>query len=162
MDNFRRWIYDLQKRFQQQFISVVAHSFGTYILAKYICGFGDILPINLNAAILTGSILDAEFDWESHRGTKIGRVLNEVAPNDQWVKHMPKLKWIHSDPLYGNSGVVGFKKPCDIVDQVSNDIFDHNNVIKRDVIERHWMPFLMANREVRLIEGYKCVGRKME
>jgi hypothetical protein len=154
VERFREWIYDIQSRYQHN-ISVIAHSFGTYILARYICGFSEFLPIRLNAAILTGSILNEDFDWENHRGVRIGQVLNEVAPNDQWVKHMPKLKWIYSDPLYGKSGVVGFKKPCDIVVQMTNEIFDHNNVIKRDVIERHWMPFLMANRDARTIEGNK-------
>ena len=154
IERFRKWIYDIQCRYEYN-ISVIAHSFGTYILARYISGFGEFLPIRLNAAIFTGSILSADFDWENHRGVRIGQVLNEIAPNDQWVKHMPKLKWIYSDPLYGNSGVVGFKKPCEIVVQMTNDIFDHNNVIKRDVIERHWMPFLMANRDAYSLEGNK-------
>ena len=156
VERFRNWVYDIQCRYQRN-ISVIAHSFGTYILARYITGFDEFLPIRLNTAILTGSILNPEFDWEAHRGVRIARVLNEVAPNDQLVKHMPKLKWIHPDPLYGNSGVTGFAKECDIVDQMSNDIFDHNNVIKRDVIERHWMPFLMANRDAHTIESNRYI-----
>lgn len=157
IERFRDWIYDIQYRYPYK-ISVIAHSFGTYVLASYITGFDSFLPIHLNAAILTGSILNNNFDWEPHRGIKISRVLNEIAPNDQWVRHMPKLNWIYNDPLYGNSGVTGFKKPCDIVDQMSNDIFDHNNVIKRDVIEHHWMPFLMANRNASQVEGYRRIS----
>lgn len=161
VERFRHWVYDIQVRYPFN-ISVVAHSFGTYILAKYISGFDEFLPIRLNAAILTGSILNEDFDWEKHKGVRIARILNEVAPNDQWVRHMPKLKWIYAEPFYGNSGVVGFKQKCDILDQMSNDIFDHNNVIKRDVIERHWMPFLMANRDAYKIEGDNYLTRKFE
>ena len=157
VERFREWVYDIQCRYANNNISVIAHSFGTYILASYISGFDKFLPIRLNTAILTGSILNADFDWEKHRGVRIAKVLNEVAPNDQWVKHMPKLDWITTNPLYGNSGVVGFRKPCDIVIQLSNEIFDHNNVIKRDVIERHWMPFLMANRDAYTIEGNRYI-----
>jgi len=159
IERFRNWIYDIQSRYPYN-ISVIAHSFGTYILAKYISGFGDFLPIRLNAAILTGSIINSDLDWGSHRGIRISRILNEIAPNDQWVRHMPKLKWIYSDSLYGNSGVVGFNKPNDILTQSSNEIFDHNNVIKRDVIERHWMPFLMANRHAYNIEGERYILQK--
>lgn len=109
---------------------------------------------------MTGSILNPNFDWQVHRGAKVARVLNEIAPNDQWVKHMPKLQWITSDPLYGNSGTAGFLKPCEILTQKSNKIFDHNNVIKRDVIERHWMPYLMMNRGADRDEGEKYLVRK--
>lgn len=161
VEKFRDWIYDIQSRYEYA-ISVIAHSFGTYILARYISGFSEFLPIQLNAAILTGSILNADFDWEKHRGVRIGQVLNEIAPNDQWVKHMPKMQWISSNVLYGNSGVVGFKKPSEIVVQMTNEIFDHNNVIKRDVIERHWMPFLMANRDAHRFEGLKYVLGKQK
>lgn len=161
LERFREWIYDIQRRYPYS-ISIIAHSFGTYILASYISGFDEFLPIRLNSIILTGSIINSDFDWERHRGVKIARVLNEIAPNDQWVKHMPKLEWIHADPLYGNSGLVGFKKQCEIVLQMSNDIFDHNNVIKRDVIERHWMPFLMANRQAHDIESKKYILNKIK
>lgn len=156
VERFREWIYAISCRYPYN-ISVIAHSFGTYILASYIIGFTDFIPIRLNTAILTGSILNKDFDWEHHRGIRIARVLNEVAPNDQWVKYMPKLKWINSDPLYGSSGVDGFTKPCEILVQASNDIFHHNNVIKRDVIERHWMPFLMANRDAYDYEGIRYI-----
>ena len=152
IEAFRDWVYDLGCRYPYN-ISIIAHSFGTYILASYISGFDKFLPIRLNAVVLTGSIINPEFNWESHKGVRVAQVLNEVAPNDQWVKHIPKLKWITANPLYGNSGVVGFSKECEILVQESNDIFDHNNVIKRDVIERHWMPFLMTNRDAYSIQS---------
>ena len=46
--------------------------------------------------------------------------------------------------------------------QMSNDIFDHNNVIKRDVIERHWMPFLMVNRYAYTTEVMKYIIGKQK
>ncbi|MFZ1290591.1 MAG: hypothetical protein WAR79_10900 [Melioribacteraceae bacterium] len=88
-----------------------------------------------------------DFDWEIHRGVKIARVRNEIAPNDQWVKHMPKVKWLDKDSLFGKSGVIGFSKKSEILFESSNDIFEHNNVIKRDVIERYWFPYLNVNKD---------------
>lgn len=159
VDNFREWLYDIYMRYESP-VSVIAHSFGTYILASYITGFKEFLPVQLNVAILTGSILTPNFDWELHRGVKIARVRNEIAPNDQWVKHMPKIKWIDSDSLYGNSGVIGFNKKSNILIEPRNDIFTHNNVIKRDVIERHWFPYLMSNRFAYHEEGMNYIINK--
>jgi len=161
VDNFREWLYDQFSRYQTP-VSVIAHSFGTYILASYITGFEEFLPVQLNTIILTGSIINSDFDWNKHKGSKVARVRNEIAPNDQWVKHMPKVKWIDADPLYGNSGVTGFHKGCSILTESKNDIFDHNNVIRRDVLERHWLPYLMVNRHASQIEGEKYLFDKIK
>lgn len=160
VDQFREWLYDIHRRYEPAPVSVIAHSFGTYIIASYVSGFEEFSPVQLNCIILTGSIVTSKFDWESHRGPKVARVLNEIAPNDQWVKHMPKLQWLDADPLFGNSGVQGFDKKSEIVTERASEIFDHNNVIKRDVIERYWLPFLMANRDASRIEGMEYVVRK--
>jgi hypothetical protein len=163
VNEFREWIYDIYRRYDDTHISILAHSFGTYILGSYITGFSEFLPINMiNCIILTGSILTPNFDWEAQRGKKVARVLNEVAPNDQWVKHMPKVQWIDKDPLFGNSGVVGFEGKSEILTERSSNIFDHNNVIKRDVIENYWLPFLMANRNAAWEEVNKCMLSKYQ
>jgi hypothetical protein len=158
IDLFRDWVYDIYTRYEKP-ISIIAHSFGTYIIAKYIIGF-DILPISLNSIILTGSILDNKFDWNEHKGLKVLKVLNEIAPNDQWVKWMPKdffKKLLMVDSLFGQSGVNGFQIKSDILSQPSNDIFTHNNVIKRDVIEQRWMPYLNANILIHEHEKQKAL-----
>lgn len=160
VDAFREWLYDINQRYHEAPVSVIAHSFGTYIIGAYVNGFEEFLPVQLNCIILTGSILSTQYDWDKHRGAKIARVLNEIAPNDQWVKHMPKLQWIDKDPLFGNSGVEGFTNKSSILTERKSDIFDHNNVIKRDVIEKYWLPFLMTNRNASYIEGYEYVFRK--
>lgn len=74
-------------------------------------------------------------------------------------------KIIGIDTLFGNSGVVGFPNNHDKrIIESKNDIFDHNNVIKRDIIETKWMPFLDANQnafridlaEYFKINSFKC------
>lgn len=45
-------------------ISVIAHSFGTYIIGAYLAGFEDKPPVNFETIILTGSILSEEYDWD--------------------------------------------------------------------------------------------------
>ncbi|NTW54896.1 MAG: hypothetical protein HGB15_09115 [Chlorobaculum sp.] len=154
LNDFREWIYDIQKTYCSggSNISVIAHSFGTYIIGAYLNGFSDISPVTFDCIILTGSILSENYDWNSCIGKKVGRVRNEMAPNDQWVKWMPKNKWMGLDSLFGRSGVDGFKEHGKILTECSNSIYDHNNVIRKDVINQMWLPYLNANKGAMLRE----------
>ncbi|HFQ5008825.1 TPA: hypothetical protein ACG1TX_004303 [Vibrio vulnificus] len=147
LNRFRDWIYDIKVTYKAP-ISVIAHSFGTYIIGKYLAGFDDNTPVEFESIILTGSILHEEYDWDSQK-KKVGRVRNEIAPNDQWVKWMPDKKVFGLDNLFGQAGVNGFYNHPDMVTQHSNTIFDHNNMIKRDVIKEMWLPFI-ENSKIEL------------
>jgi hypothetical protein len=156
VDDFREWIYDLQQRYNNN-VSIIAHSFGTYIVGSYLMGFDpdECPPVTFNSIILTGSILHNDFDWEKFRGLSVGSVYNMVAPNDEFVKFMPKslLKtFIGMSPLFGQAGVKGFTSDSKMLSQSTNTIFSHTNTIKRDIIETKWMPFLNANKHAMNIE----------
>lgn len=150
IDNFREWIYDICQRYSRQTrnLSIVAHSYGTFIIGKYLNGF-DKLPINLNALILTGSVLNKSYDWDSHfNDSRIGTVLNIYSPNDRVIKKMPNWKHkriIGIDPLFGSAGYTGFSCKNNRLHQRNLNILNHTNTIKRDVIETVWMPFLENN-----------------
>lgn len=151
VEQFRHWIYDIQRRYDNNSISIIAHSFGTFVVAKYLAGFDEkeYPPVSFNSLILTGSILNVKFDWEKYRGHSVGSVYNMIAPKDEWVKFMPDTdlkRYIGMDPLFGSAGLNGFENQCSIVTQSTNEIFTHTNTIKRDIIETKWMPFLNANR----------------
>jgi len=150
VDKFRAWISEIKENYAGE-ISVIAHSFGTYILGAYMDGF-DEPPVQFNTIILTGSILTRDFDWNAARAIKVCRVLNEIAPNDQWVTWMPNGSWIGKDRLFGSSGVDGFANQDEILTESYNKIFDHNNVIRKDVITQKWMPFLNANKHAHWFE----------
>lgn len=144
VDSFRDWIYGIKEKYEGE-ISVIAHSFGTYILGAYMDGF-EIPPVDFNSIILTGSILNRDYDWDSARAIKVCRILNEIAPNDEWVTWMPNKNWLGKDKLFGTSGVDGFTQESEILTESNNKIFAHNNVIRKDVITQKWMPFLSANK----------------
>ncbi len=152
LNRFRDWLYELDEAYLGD-ISILAHSFGTYLVGAYLDGFEDYCPVNIQSVILTGSILSTEYDWDNCIG-KIGRVRNEIAPNDQWVKWLPQGKWLALDPLFGKSGVKGFNNSSRILSQPTSKIFDHNNVIKRDVINQVWLPYLQANKLTLQRENY--------
>lgn len=164
LDDFRDWIYDLKNRFKEYPISIIAHSFGTYIFASYLEGFEQYSPVTFNCVILTGSIINKNFDWNKHRGVKVARVLNEIAPNDQYVGYMPNnwFKILKKNELMGSSGVEGFSINSDILTQTENTIFTHNNVIKRDVIDTKWMPYLNVNKEAYRSEVFDWVYKTLK
>ena len=151
MNRFRDWIYDLHRTYDAP-ISIIAHSFGTYVIGKYLEGFDGMPPVTFESIILTGSILNENYDWDSCEGLKVGRVRNEKAPNDQWVKWMPNKSWLGLDPLFGQAGIKGFNSTSRILTQHSNNIFDHNNMIKKDVINQMWLPYLQSNKAVFMRE----------
>lgn len=162
VEQFREWIANIQATYNGR-ISVIAHSFGTYILTSYINGFENNPPVTFNSIILTGSIINTNFDWNTCRGNKVSRVRNEIAPNDQWVKWMPEKEWLPIDKLFGKSGTEGFQTHSDILSQSTNNIFDHNNVIKKDVITQMWMPYLNANKYAYMQEErrYHSIANKL-
>ena len=71
-----------------------------------------------------------------------------IAPNDEYVKYMPETdlkKYIGMSNIFGTAGKDGFKSETPMLMQSENNIFNHSNTIKRDIIETKWMPFLNAN-----------------
>jgi pimeloyl-ACP methyl ester carboxylesterase len=141
VDQFRDHINDISDRYGCD-ISVIAHSFGTYVIAKYLLGF-DIPPVSIDTLILTGSVLHEDLEIDRFEGRAF-KVINEIAPNDSIVKYArPANFW--RDPLIGRSGEVGFSKASNRLEQRSCDVFTHNNVIRRDVVSKRWMPWLEAN-----------------
>jgi hypothetical protein len=141
VDKFRAHLEDMRGRYGCD-VSVIAHSFGAYVAASYLYGF-DVCPHPLDTLILVGSILDENLDLDRLRG-KVAKIINEVAPNDEIVKYA-RAASLWRDPLVGRSGDLGFTKVSPLLQQQKCDVFDHNNVIRRDVIARRWMPWLECN-----------------
>lgn len=141
VSKFRDHVYDIHSRYNAP-ISVIAHSFGTYVVASYALGF-DKPPVIFDTLITTGSILNPDMDLNEFSG-RVSFIINEVAPNDA-VVNFAQAASLWKDPLIGNSGSIGFNFDNEILQQQNCSIFNHNNVIKRDVIAQRWMPWLEAN-----------------
>lgn len=156
VDEFRIWVNDIRKSYSGS-ISVVAHSFGSYIFGRYLRDAGDISE-SFGGVVLTGSILNSSYDWRPFlQNKKVGMVLNFVAPNDGWVDLMPnagKLKQLFiSDSLMGRAAVDGFLHKHPFLLSSESKLIDHNNMFHEDVISRVWLPFLsMAESQVP-VEG---------
>lgn len=154
VEQFREWVYNLEQKYQPQTISVLCHSFGTYIITKYIEGFAsveDFLPIQINSLILTGSIIRPDYNWNKHIPSRVGRVLNIVAGGDDAVKYMPKTDWkklIGMDNLFGKGAVEGVFNESEYVENRKLEILTHTNIFKDDIIEQVFLPYLNANNGI--------------
>lgn len=122
-------------------VSIIAHSFGTYLAMRYLTGF-DAPPTPIDTLILTGSILDPDFDFDTLRG-KAAAIFHEIAPNDKVVGWAELASF--KNPLIGKSCEIGFSKSSSRLVEGKCEIFTHNNVIRRDVIISRWMPQLEAH-----------------
>jgi serine/threonine-protein kinase len=114
--------------------SIVAHSFGTYILGNALLRYP---YLRFNKVILCGSILPEEFPWEVliDRG-QVQAVRNEFGSRDFWSHVAP---WMV--PGTGRSGVTGFTSTHTRLHQERFD-FSHSEYFERGHMEERWLPFL--------------------
>lgn len=141
VDRFRDHVADMKERYQAD-VAVISHSFGTFIVAKYLLGF-DYPPVSFDTWILSGAVLNSDLNLDDFEG-KAFKIIHEVAPNDcivDWANRSP----IGNDSLFGNAGRIGFSYTGDRLEQRICNIFSHTNVIRRDVVAQRWLPWLDAN-----------------
>jgi hypothetical protein len=114
--------------------SIVAHSFGTYILGNALLKYDNI---RFNKVIVVGSILPRKFPWDRllDRG-QIQEVRCEYGARDIWTK---LCAWLV--PGTGAAGRYGFgcKHPRFEQDKFQ---FDHSEYFDKGHVNEHWLPFL--------------------
>jgi hypothetical protein len=131
---------DLQGSGREQRCDVVAHSFGTLLLATLLSE-PDYSDLVFGRVILSGSIVDREYDWDGLLASgRVEAVLNHRAERDSWVRLAP---WFF--PNVGSSGVNGFNASASVVDRMS-ETFKHSDYFTRanfaSVLLDVWTPFL--------------------
>jgi hypothetical protein len=111
-------------------ISVVAHSFGTYIFGKILASESDIA---FSRAILCGSIIPPEYRWDLTRSRVKERPLNDCGTHDIWPVLAKTASW-----GYGASGTFGFGS-TDVVDRFFP--FKHSDFFAESFIRDYWYPY---------------------
>jgi pimeloyl-ACP methyl ester carboxylesterase len=114
--------------------SVVAHSFGTYIVGWAMFKYEEL---KFNKIILCGSILPTNFPWNEllERG-QVRSVRNEYGVQDIWVK------WVRFFvPKTGSFGSVGFSCEHARLEQKRFE-FQHSDYFREGHMRAFWMPFL--------------------
>ena len=120
--------------------SIIAHSFGTYIVARALEVFNGI---KFDQVILCGSIIPRNYDWlELFEQGQVKRVLNECAKKDIVVKAAP---FFISDA--GASGAYGFKPvQDDHLCQRTISKFTHSDYLHVLNFRENWIPFLSGEK----------------
>ena len=119
-------------------LSVIAHSFGAYIV-------GTILEVNpairIHRLLLCGSILPNDFAWDKLRDSQLSissdgnwSVVNDCGTRDIW----PALAQFVTLG-YGSSGRFGFGHP-----RVRDRFFDilHSGYFEEEAVRTYWLPFI--------------------
>jgi Flp pilus assembly protein TadD len=118
-------------------LSVIAHSFGTFIVAKILEREPDI---RFHRVILCGSIIPDDFKWAfyAHRlssdASDHWHVVNDCGMRDIWPVFAKSITW-----GYGSSGRFGFGHP-----RVMDRFFDlsHSEYFDDAFIRQYWLPYL--------------------
>jgi tetratricopeptide (TPR) repeat protein len=113
-------------------LSIIAHSFGTYIIGQILKeGF----DLHIHRLILCGSVLPQDFQWEQYQGRfDRQKVINECGKTDIWPVLAKALSW-----GYGPSGTHGFGAV------LVKDRFHaggHGQYFEPDFVEKSWEPFI--------------------
>ena len=133
IDEVWRQIQDAKKiHSDAQQVSIIAHSFGTYIV-------GQILQeqrlLQVNKLVFCGSVLPHTFHFAQITDQFDTPVLNDVGTADQWPAIGEKLT-----SFCGSAGTYGFKRPG-VRDRYHNGA-KHNYFFLNDFCNKFWIPFL--------------------
>ncbi len=142
VQGLRRWLSNIRLHWQGP-ISIIAHSFGTYLVARYLSEADDLM-VEIDSIIFCGSIVNTDYSWSSLLdGGKIGKVLNTISSQDEWVRLVPdRGHWPMNDQLMGRAGWAGFQDKHARLSEIKSSLLDHNNIFNTDVILGQWIPFL--------------------
>ena len=115
--------------------SVIAHSFGTYIVTKALEKYDFI---RLDKLILCGSIAPVEYDWQKLFDNKqITKTRNDSGGEDCWAGIVNKFA-----RGTGPSGKNGFSQKHDRLVDINHGKLKHSDYLASDFCEAHWVPIL--------------------
>lgn len=117
-------------------VSVIAHSFGTLVVADAITRYDDIF---LDKLIVVASVINENYDWSAivQQG-RIMAVLNECAGRDL----IPILAKAYV-PNAGSSGTTFFSNDGHFVINNMNRAATHSSLLTGERCRQRWIPFLL-------------------
>jgi hypothetical protein len=118
-------------------ISVIAHSFGTYIITKILKADG---VMTLRRLVLCGSIVPRNFDWIRISKQVTEEIVNDCGLHDIWPVMAQSLSW-----GYGASGTFGFGC-ASFKDRFHK--FGHSGFLTDEFITKFWLPWFRERNKV--------------
>jgi predicted NACHT family NTPase/pimeloyl-ACP methyl ester carboxylesterase len=144
---FREEYTRIRDRYPEETPSVIAHSFGTYLVASALESYREI---RFDRIIFCGSIVPQDYDWSrAIKSGQVNGVLNECAGRDIWVK---LASWLIADA--GPSGAYGFSDLANgRVRQRRQQLLRHSDYLYRLNYQNNWLPFLKRGEPQELELG---------
>ena len=135
VDWFRDEYASIKERYPGADISIIAHSFGTYLVANAM----RIYPqVAFDSVIFCGAIVEPTFPWEEVASNgQVKRSLNEHGGQDIWTASVARFV---RDA--GPSGYSGFTCDASVVTQRSYPGFRHSDYFNPSHYQHTWIPFL--------------------
>lgn len=147
--------YTNHSRYSEGPPSIIAHSFGTYLVARAMEIYEEI---KFDRIILCGSIVNQEYDWSARfNNGQCTAVLNDYGQVDAVAS---KAKYVMEDA--GDSGVKGFKNPDNIpnVVQRTHPEWRHSDFFYQLNYEKNWIPFLEGSDPQKLTSADRPSKRR--
>ncbi len=144
VDRIASLIRDVQKKQHIKNVSVIAHSFGSFIISKIL---EDHTDIEFHRVILCGAVMEDGFKWERYSDRIGGKeeieyaVVNDCGMRDIWPVFAKSVTW-----GYGSSGRFGFGHPR-VADRYHNG--RHSDFFNENFVKKFWAPFLTSSEIVR-------------
>lgn len=113
-------------------ISVIAHSFGTYVVSRILEDHPDI---KFEKIVLSGCLIKRSYPWDRNaQNMQKSSIINDVGVRDIWPLIASCSTW-----GYGSTGRVGFKSAT-VTDRYFN--YSHSEFFENDGlhIRKYWRP----------------------
>jgi hypothetical protein len=123
-------------------ISVIAHSFGTYVISHLVQQNFDI---RFESIIFCGSVVQYDFPFEQFQDRFAAPIVNEVGTQDVWPAIAESVT-----RGYGSAGTYGFRRPL-VRDRWHNGA-RHGFFLTPTFCETFWVPFLKDRKIVEAAE----------
>jgi pimeloyl-ACP methyl ester carboxylesterase len=115
-------------------ISIIAHSFGTYIVFRIL---EDEFDFDLHRIIFCGSVVDNDFPLEKYLHQFTAPIHNEIGTRDYWPVVAAALTY-----SYGSVGADGFQR-AGVQDRWHKD-FRHSDFLTAEFCEKFFIPSLLG------------------
>jgi pimeloyl-ACP methyl ester carboxylesterase len=115
-------------------ISVIAHSFGTYVITEIL---KNDPTITLKRLILCGSVIPRAFKWSRYSKQVNCKIINDIGIWDVWPVVAQSTSW-----GYGASGTFGFGSAY-VKDRYHG--FGHSGFLKTEFASKYWLPWFIRN-----------------
>jgi hypothetical protein len=117
-------------------ISVIAHSFGTYVIAQIL---KEQFAAKFDKIIFCGSVVRSNFPFEQVADRFSGPIINEVGTRDPWPALAESVSF-----AYGSAGTYGFRRPY-VRDRYHNGA-GHGYFLNETFCRNYWIPVLRSGK----------------